>query len=147
MPIDFSYNERLEAGYPGAIVNTEPKTLISRTVETATGIGFGVPVSQGANDNGVTTTAGNTDVLGVTVWDRTTDPETPDTFGQYRSARIMTKGVVWVRAGEAVAAGDPVCVTAADGTFKKTATGNLTVANARYDSSAAIGELVKLRLA
>ncbi len=48
--------------------NTEPKTLISRTVETAAGIGFGLPVAQGTNDGGViATVAGTTAILGITV--------------------------------------------------------------------------------
>lgn len=243
MPVQSSYAETLRAGVAGAIVNTEPNNLISRTVEGAA-IGFGVPVAQGAGDKGilalsalafaaavaadagntgngtvtmaapatgpgvklgdyrlvaiepvaaggvfsvedpagvqigratvgvlfdneirftindgavdfaagdaftvsVTASAGTADVLGVTVREHSVRPETPNSFAVGESARVMTRGVIWVTAGEAVAAGDPVYVTPADSTFKKTAADNVAIPDARYDTSAALGELVQLRL-
>ena len=142
-----NYTDRMDAGVAGAIVNTEPNVLISRSVEKAEGLGFGVPVAQGANDKGCTDTNGKTAVLGVTAIDRGVGGTTVDTFTQGESARIMTKGVIWVVAGEAVAAGDSVYVTASTGAFKKTATGNVAIPNARFDTSAANGGLVQVRLA
>lgn len=142
--ITSNYADTRDVAVNGAIANTEPNVLISRTVETAAGIGFGKPVNQGAADHGCKVTAGTAAILGVTVMDRSTSD---DTFAEDASARIMTKGVIWVTAGEAVAAGDPVYVTASSGAWKKTEASNVAVPNARYDTSAANGELVALRLA
>ena len=149
MAVQTTYADRMDAGRPGAIVNTEPQTLISRTVETADGIAFGAPAAQGSADKGIIATeAGVTAILGVVVRERSTNPETGgDKFAEKDSARLMTKGVIWVTAGEAVAAGDAAYVTVADGTFKKTATGNVAIPNARFDTSGASGALVQLRLA
>src|SRR5690606_1110063 len=148
MSVQDIYNATMSAAREGMIANTEPKTLISRTVETAAGIGFGLPVAQGTDDNGVIATASATAaILGITVRERSVRPETPNKFAQYESARIMTKGVIWVKAGAAVAAGDPVYVTVATDAFVKvTGEGNVLIPNDRYDSSAASGALVKVRL-
>lgn len=54
MPIQTTYAETLTAGKVGALVNMEHSDIISRTVEDAAGIGFGLPVAQGANDRGCT---------------------------------------------------------------------------------------------
>jgi len=135
-----TYNETLDAGRNGGIVNTEPKTLISRTVEEAAGLGFGVAVSQGANDQGCVLTTGANTVVGVSVRERSVTNE-DDTWSQYDSARIMTSGVIWVVAKVAIVAGDVVHFNAG---WDKA--GGAEVTNARYDSSGAIGDLVKLRL-
>lgn len=146
MAIQTTYNETLASGKAGSIVNTEPKTLISRTVENADGVDFGLAVSQGTADSGChKTTTGDTKILGIAVRDRSVNPETPNKFAQYDSARVMTKGVVLVTANATVAAGDPVHVVVADNTF--TNTGGVQITNARYDSSGTSGDLVAVRLA
>ena len=150
--IDFNYAENMVAGVAGAIVNTEHKTLISRTVEDAAGIGFGKPVAQGTNDKGCKAVeAGDTAVLAITVLDRTTAPSdsTPDTFAQYESARLMRDGVIWVVASGAVAAGDDVWVTLADGSFSNAdvgADGGLSLPGCRWETSAADGGIAQLRV-
>lgn len=145
MAVQDSYSANIRAAVPGMIANEEGKTLISRNVETVAGIGFGLPVAQGASDGGcVATSAGTTKILGITVRDRSVRPETPNVFAQYDSARVMTKGVVWVVASVAVAAGDAVTVVVATGAFSNT--GGVAIANARYDTSAAAGALAKVRL-
>lgn len=140
-PIPSNYGDRRDAASLGMIANTEPNTLISRTVETEGGIGFGVPVVQGVEDKGCDVGAG--EVLGVTVQDRGVFE---DKFDQLSSARIMTKGVIWVTASVEVAAGDAVYATAA-GAWTNVATDNTLLANARFDTSAAADALVQLRLA
>lgn len=51
--VQTTYSERMRLGFVGMIVDAEPKLTISRVVETAAGIGFGVPVFQGAADHGI----------------------------------------------------------------------------------------------
>lgn len=141
MAVQTTYNETLDAGRAGALVNTGEKVLVSKNVEDEA-LPFGRPVTQGTADNGVhLTTTGDTSVLGISVRDRSA---TTDQFAVNDSARVMLKGVIWVSPVVTVAAGDPVHVVAADGTF--TNTGGITVSGASYESSGASGALVKVRL-
>jgi hypothetical protein len=141
--VQSTYADNIDAGYAGAIVNTEPRTLISRTVEDAAGIAFGLAVMQGTEDKGCVVSDGS-EVLGVTVRDQSVDPSTPDKFAENEEARIMTKGVVWVANSGGVAAGD-VVHSLASGALSNT--GGTVVAGARWDTTASDGELAQLRLA
>lgn len=148
MAVQASYSENLRPGLPGALVNTEHANLISRNVETAAGVPFGFAVARGAGDDGViAVTTGVTAILGIAVRDRSVKGPT-DVFAQYESARIATKGVVWVTASVAVNQGDPVYVTVATGAFvKASGGGNVQIPNAVYDSTTGSAGLVKVRLA
>lgn len=149
MAVQTSYSENLRQGLPGALVNMEGANLISRNVETAAGIAFGFPVARGTDDDGViASTTGVTAILGIAVRDRSVSPEFPNGFAQYDSARIITRGVVWVTASIAVNDGDPVYVTVATGAFvKASGAGNVQIPNAVYDSTTGGAGLVKVRLA
>lgn len=145
MSVQDTYLDTIPAGYAGALVNEEPRTLISRTVEGDDGVGFGVAVSQGAEDNGcvvASAAAVAPTFLGITVRDQSVNPVTPNKFAEAEDAVIMTKGVIWVIAGNDVDAGDGVAVLA-DGALGA----GSTLVGARWDSTAATGELAKLRLA
>ncbi|MBG6211689.1 hypothetical protein IWQ49_006380 [Labrenzia sp. EL_126] len=151
MAVQTTYNATISQARVGMIVNTEPNVLISRTVETAAGVGFGVPVQKGVNDNGcIVMAAGATEVLGVTVRERSTNPETPNQYAQYEGARLMRKGVLWVTVTDAggVADGDEVWVLLADGTFSNAdagSSGSVRLGGGRWESTAANGELAKIR--
>lgn len=153
MATQTTYSENIPVAKAGMIANEEPNVLISRTVETAAGIGFGKVVQQGDNDNGcisdLNTAAMTADsYLGVTVRERSVRPETPDLFAQYESARIMRKGVIWVMTDGAVNAGDDVTVTLATGGLgtAAVAAGIVAIPGARWDSSTSGAALAKLRL-
>jgi hypothetical protein len=140
------YRSTMLPGVEGAIANEEPVVLISRSVEDAAGIAFGRAVVQGVNDMGCKGIgAGATSILGITVLERSARPETPNGFGQYESARIMTFGVVWLTAAVAVVAGDPVCALT-DGSGKFSNTGGVVIHNARWDTSAAANTIGRVRL-
>jgi hypothetical protein len=141
MPIQDTYDSNIPAAYAGQIANMVAATLISRSVEDASGLGLGVPAYQGANDNGCSATG--TDLIGVTVRDRNLDPATPNVYGQYESARIMTQGAIWVQVSSAVSAGDAVTVTGA-GEFSTS--GGTTVPGARFDTSADTDGLAVIRM-
>ena len=151
MPVQTTYQQTLSPGKAGAIANAEPKTLISRVVETAEGIVFGKPVTQGTADIACRATqAGDTRILGITVRDQSVPPEASDRFAENTNALIMTSGVIWVDTATTVSAGDDVWVTVADGSFTNTDAGGgatLQIAGARWDTSATSGNLAKLRLA
>lgn len=141
--VQSTYADNIGAGYVGGIVNTEPSVLISRTVEDAAGIAFGLAVMQGTEDKGCVVGDGNA-FLGVTVREQDTDPDNPNSFAQYDNARIMTKGVIWIANSGGVAAGDEVALLAA-GALGAATSGDIV--NARWETTASDGELAQLRLA
>jgi hypothetical protein len=143
MSVQAEYLDGILPAVAGMIANMVPATMISRTVEDAAGIAFGKPVAQGVNDKGCKNTVGATAIVGITVRERSVSAEA-DLFAQYEEARIMTKGVIWVEASVAVVAGDIVHVIAATGAFAKT--GGVLIPNARWETSAGIGELAQIRL-
>lgn len=139
-----AYKAEQDAGIAGAIVNTENKNIISRTVEDAAGIAFGLAVAQGVNDKGIrAVTTGDTDFVGITVLDRTAGDLINGKFVQYESARVLEEGVIWVEVTEAVKAGDAAAVDLATGKFNKA---GAAMAGARFETSAASGGLAQLRL-
>ena len=140
-----AYKAEQDAGIAGAIVNTENSNIISRTVEDAAGIAFGLAVAQGENDKGCrAVTTGDAAFVGVTVLDRTAgDLNGNGKFKQYESARILEEGVIWVEVTAAVKAGDAAAVDLATGKFNKA---GAAMAGARFETSAASGGLAQLRL-
>jgi hypothetical protein len=141
--VQSDYDDTIAAGYAGALVNLEPRTIISRTVEDAAGIAFGLAVMQGTEDKECVVCDAS-DYLGVTVRDQSIEDGSADAFAQYEEARIITKGVIWIANSGGVAAGDAV-VLLADGALG-TGTSPL-LEGARWDTTASDGELAQLRLA
>lgn len=146
--IQTAMTETMRPAVAGAIANEEPRTLISRTVETAAGIAFGMPVEQGAADMGCILFDGGTTFIGVTVRERSVNPEFPNGFADEDSARIMTKGCIWVVCASGCAAGDPVYIRPSNGDWQDSnANSAVQVVNARWDTSADATGLAILRLA
>ena len=108
---------------------------ITRIVETAAGVGYGLAVSIGANsDKGCV--LGGSKFLGITLRDITLipgstidpmysgiPPTTPDIYPQYFNAGVLTRGRIWVAAGAKVAAGDPLFYNTTSGLFTNAAGG------------------------
>ena len=143
MSVQTSYGDNIAVGYAGGLANEEPRVLISRTVEDAAGIAFGLAVMQGTADKGCVVSDG-TSFLGVTVRDQSVDPAAPSIFAELDNARIMTKGVIWIANSGGVIAGDFVEALSA-GALGTSTTGNID--GARWDTTADDGELAQLRLA
>lgn len=142
MAVQTVYPSTQPVAVAGAQATMIPATLISRNVETVAGIGFGKAVAQGVAAKGAIAYAGTVACLGITVLDRSAHDG--DLFAQGESARIMTKGDVWVVAAVAVAAGDPVTLTAV-GAFSNT--GGTAIAGARWDTTTtAASQLAVVRL-
>lgn len=143
--VQSTYSENLRKAIPGQKGTMVPATLISRTVENAEGVGFGKAVSRAVNDNGCKAfTTGDTAILGITILDRSANATG---FAQYDSARIMTKGDVWVTVAQAVNDGDPVYVRPSNGDFQKDNTNSaVLLAGAVYDTTAGIAGLALVRM-
>lgn len=147
MALQTNYPDTQPAAVVGMQATMLPATIISRNVEDAGGIAFGKPVFQGTTDKGITATS-NAKFVGITLLDRSATGVTgnPDAFPQRASARVITKGDIWVAASVAVAAGDPVYLTSA-GAFTNVATNNTAITGARWDTSTtAAGQLAVVRL-
>lgn len=144
MAVQTTYNATIDTARAGAIADMRGSTLISRTVEDAA-LAFGVPVSQGTNDKGChLTKAGDNDIIGISVRERSLKADA-DSWAQYESARIMSKGAIWAVVTDAggVVAGDPVWVALATGAFSNADAGgggSLKI-NGRWETSAANGAL------
>lgn len=140
-----TYAGNLAPGYEGMPANMEVRNVISRTIETSGGVGFGKPVYQGATDQAVATTGSI--LRGVTEADHNVRPTAAQTDGyaQGDTVSIMTKGVIWVVVNGAVTAGAPAYLTAG-GAWSATSTSNTAVPNAIFDSAASNGGLAKLRV-
>lgn len=143
-----TYRDLMRVGFPGQRASAVPATFISATVENAEGLDFGVAVAQGADDRGCIPFAAGETILGISVRDRSLDANTPDEFGQYDTARIMTEGEILVTVAVEVAAGDPVWVRPSNNTFQQDNSNSaVQIANALYVTSASAEGLAVVRLA
>jgi len=142
-----SYNDAPEIGRPGDLVNGEEFNTLSRVVETAAGVGFGVPVARGNADLGCIAFAASTKFLGITRRDKAASPKDGDKFAQHRTAAILDDGVIFGLAGAALSDGGNVFWHIADENYVAAAgSGILEVPGCEYDSSVSDGEIVKIRV-
>lgn len=147
MAIQTVYQETLDEGRVGHIVNTELKNLISRNVEGDGGLGFGIAVSRGANDRGCKQVASGETILGVVTRERSVDANNVDVVGEGVEARLINKGVVYVQAAGAVSQGDSAYFVIADGNWTNAAaTGAVQYSNAEFDTSTTSAGVVRLRI-
>jgi len=109
-----TYSNYPASGYAGMVANGETSNRISRTIEDAAGVGFGVPVYRGSGDHGCTATVGTAATfLGFTIADHgiaTVAGGTADVAPQYASVGILTGGVMWVNTIGAIADGAAVTI-------------------------------------
>lgn len=143
-----TYSDTVAAGFPGMVANGETSNRISRTVETAAGIGFGKAVWRGTGDHGCTSTVGTTATfLGVTIATSAlglTAGADADEYQQYDTANIKTSGAIWVTAGEDVADGSQVYADASTGAFIDTVGSNILLTGWFFDTTATSGNIVRI---
>ncbi len=113
--IQNTYAEDYPKGYPGMVANGETSNRISRTVESAGGAAFGVPLYRGTGDHGCITTVGTlATFLGWAIADRGIVPAVVtgavDTYPQYATAGILTEGAIYVTVTGAVTDGAAITV-------------------------------------
>lgn len=113
--IQSTYADDYAKGYPGMVANGETSNRISRTVESAAGAAFGVPLYRGSGDHGCVTAVGSlATFLGWAIADRGIVPTTVtgavDTYPQYSTAGILTLGAIYVTVTGAVTDGAAITV-------------------------------------
>lgn len=151
MSAQLTYEQNQPVAYAGLIFAQNPKEVISRSVETAAGVGFGVIVSRGTDADNQCLLGGTTDILGVTV--RALDREADDAAGaieyaQEETAAIMRDGYIWAVCPTGCVPGDAVNFVEATGVLDSGApagTGETGLDDCYWDSTAAAGELAVLR--
>lgn len=146
-----TYNERPAKGVHGQVANAELSNRISRTIETAA-VPFGAPVQRGAADHGaVAFTTG--DFLGLAILNpavpgNVATATTPDQYPVGFTAAILTRGQMYVTAGETVVQGDDVYYVTATGKYTTTAAagsvGPLT--GVFFDTGGGNGDIVEISI-
>lgn len=134
-PLQTTYSESMARWVEGMIPDMRtPGEDRSLNVETAAGIGFGKAAFHGTGDRQIVVADGTAKFAGVTVLDTT---QLQDSYPQYATARVRTKGPVVVTASVAVNAGDAAYIVPATGVFTNVATSNTLVGKFETSTSGA----------
>lgn len=141
-----TYSERMPRAYAGMIADARPRTICSRTVETAAGIGFGVVAVQGTAEGQIRLSFAGGKYVGITQADPTLYASNPDVYPQYEVAAVMQKGAIWVVSSVAMAPGDLVYFVPATGVITNVSSSNTLIPNAVAETVSTIGGLVRLYL-
>lgn len=117
--VQTTYSDDIAAGYAGMVANGETSNRITRTIEDAGGIGFGIPAFRGSGDHGCTATVGTAaTLLGITIAHQAlglVSGQTADEYAQYENVAILTGGTIYVEVVGAVTDGAALTVgTGAD---------------------------------
>lgn len=127
--------------YEGLFADQQTSVRLSRLAEGM--INPGRIVTLGSSDNKVTQ-GGTGTVLGVSLADRTLSPDRDGVYADGDTiAYVSHPSIIWCAAQVAVTAGSAAAYDPATGEVNLAGT---PIPNAIFDSSAAAGELVKLRL-
>lgn len=109
-----TYGETVPKGYAGMVANGETSNRITRTCETAAGIGFGQPVYRGSGDHGCVLTVGTlATFLGWAIahhGQALIAGQDADEYQQYDNVAIMTSGAIFVNVKGAVTDGAAITV-------------------------------------
>lgn len=141
-PLQTTYAESMQPAFVGMIAIPDFEAD-SRIVEGEDGIGFGLVVSRGSGERGVV--LGGSNFAGISVRDITqSQPDSVDSYPEFANIGVMTKGIIWVEAGADVFAGDLVHYNTTTGVLSNA--GGTLILDATWESSAAEGELAKVRL-
>lgn len=147
-----AYATQFAKGVPGQIANEEKYNAVSRSVETAAGLGFGQPAYRGVDDHGCIVYAASAKFVGIAV--KTIAPEagpnggTPivDGYPQRATAGLMTEGQMYVMAGATVADGDAVYWSTTTKRYTNVNT-DIAIPGAFFDTSGVNGGIVEISLA
>ena len=115
MPVlQTTYTNDQPVAYAGMVGNGETSNRITRSVEDAAGIAFGVPVYRGTGDHGCTATVGTlATFLGFTIANSAQAPvagQDADEYQQYDNANILTNGPIYVAVTGTVADGAAITI-------------------------------------
>ncbi len=145
MPI--TYSNTLAAYAVGRRVNMEEWNEITRSLEGATPVGFGVPVIAGTGPHTCAPlTAAAQNVLGITEADPTL-PRPGDAYAQYDNVPICESGVIGVLLGANVTKGTQARFDITNKNWTGAAASGtvLTIPGAQFDEAGSSGAVGKVR--
>ena len=151
MSAQLSYAINQGKAYAGLIYAQAPHDIVSRAIETAAGIQFGVAVKRGTDADTQAVLATSADYMGVTI--RSLENEGAANTGNIKwdfksTAGIMRSGYIWAVCPTGCSPGDPV--NYADGTgildSGTAGVGETQLNGATWETTATAGELAVLRL-
>jgi hypothetical protein len=142
MTTQTSYLERQPKAFAGMVASMRAYDSITRTCETAAGIGFGLAVGRGSGDHGAILGGALGLFRGATVRDITLMGSQSDKYVQYQNMGILTEGEIFVQVTGTPGPGDPVYYNASTGVFASSG-GSGPVIGARWmeTSDAGLGKL------
>jgi hypothetical protein len=148
MTTQTTYSERMPRWVAGFDPDMSHGNRITRSVEGAGGIGFGLAVGRGTDREGGAVVGGTLDLfLGVSVLDPTQEVReglTVDKYPQYAGITIKEEGPIVVQVSGTPGPDDPVHYNASTGVFAASG-GSGPILGARWATVAANG-LCKLQL-
>lgn len=150
MSAQTSYDINQGKALAGLIYALAPHNIISRSVETTTGIEFARAVSRGTDADNQTVVGGNS-FLGITI--RSLENEGAAETGalkleQNQTAGIMVEGYVWAVCPTGCVPGDAVNYNTTTGVLDSGApvAGENSLDDASWETTAAAGELAVIRI-
>ena len=151
-----SYNERHAQAVAGMIADTNSCKVDSMRVQgdPATRIPFGRAVQIGATYDEAQAGVDDATFRGVTVLDKTLNPNQDDNYVLGDVASVIYEGDIWVQVEEAVAVGDNASARADNGQFSTRAAAaagggrpkQVAIKDAIFVTAAGAGEIAILRL-
>ena len=146
-----TYNDAPPKGVHGQVANAELSNRISRTIETAA-VPFGAPVQRSAADHGAAIFSTG-DFLGIAILNpavpgNVATATTPDIYPVGFTAAILTKGQMYVTAGETVVQGDDVYYVTATGKYVTTAGAGIVgpLTGVFFDTGGALNDIVEISI-
>ena len=150
MSAQTSYDIRQDKAYAGLIYAQAPHDIVSRSVETVAGIGFGVAVTRGTDADKQIVPAASADFLGVTI--RSLEQEGGEAgaikWDVKETAGVMRSGYIWAVCPTGCVPGDAVNYADGTGVLDSGAAGagSTSLDGASWETTAVAGELAVVRL-
>jgi hypothetical protein len=150
MSAQTSYDIRQGKAYAGLIYAQAPHDIVSRSVETVAGIGFGVAVTRGTDADKQIVPAASADFLGVTI--RSLEQEGGEAgaiqWNAKETAGVMRSGYIWAVCPTGCVPGDAVNYADGTGVLDSGAAGAgaTSLDGASWETTAVAGELAVVRL-
>jgi hypothetical protein len=150
MSAQTSYDIRQGKAYAGLIYAQAPHDIVSRSVETVAGIGFGVAVTRGTDADKQIVPAASADFLGVTI--RSLEQEGGEAgaikWDVKETAGVMRSGYIWAVCPTGCVPGDAVNYADGTGVLDSGAAGagSTSLDGASWETTAVAGELAVVRL-
>ena len=150
MAAQTTYSIRQGKAYAGLIYAQAPHDIVSRAVETAAGVAFGVAVTRGTDADKQIVPAASADFLGITIRSLEKEGGTAGAiqWNAKETAGVMRSGYIWAVCPTGCVPGDAVNYADGTGVLDSGAAGagSTSLDGASWETTAVAGELAVVRL-